>query len=284
LINIEDMRQVEQVQRTVWPGSEVDIIPAHLLMALAHNGGILIGAFMGSRLVGFVMGFLGTDQATPERVAMARLEHYSHQLGVHPDFQGQGLGLRLKNAQREAALKEGVRLITWTYDPLLSRNAHLNIRLLGAICARYYRNFYGEMRDGLNVGLPSDRFSVEWWLTSTRVVSRLENARKPLDLAHFLGAGALKVNPTSLGAGDMVRPPDQTLELHGPLGIVEIPSDFQRLKEMDPSLAEAWRVHTRGLFEHLFEAGYIVTDFIYHAEEQVPRSYYILSHGESKLG
>ncbi|NIS81284.1 MAG: GNAT family N-acetyltransferase [Anaerolineales bacterium] len=284
LETIEDMAQVEELQRLVWPGSETDIVPSHLMLTIAHNGGVILGAFEGNRLVGFVFGFLGTDAQSPDRVAMARLKHCSHQLGVHPDYRNRGLGYRLKVAQREAVLKDGIRLVTWTYDPLLSHNAHLNIRLLGAVSRVYYRNLYGTMRDGLNIGLPSDRFQVEWWITSSRVQTRIEGSRGHLDLAHFLSAGAQKINFATLDDRGLLIPPDEWSIPESNLLLVEIPHEYIELKQQDLELGYTWRIHTREVFESVFTAGYLVTDFIYLKEEQYPRSYYLLTHGDSRLG
>lgn len=284
LDRVEDVHAVEKLQREVWPGSEADVVPGHLLLTIEHNGGLLLGAFVDDSLVGFVLGFLGVDTASPERVAMARLKHCSHMLGVHPDYRDQGIGLALKLAQRRQLLAQGVRLATWTYDPLQSRNAHLNVRRLGALCRHYIPNAYGEMRDELNQGLPSDRFEVEWWVTSSRVETRVEGTRPPLDLANFLAAGAEKVNPASLDEKDLPHPSQTPASLDGNLLLVEIPPDIDRVKREDIDLAHAWRQHTRELFQSAFEAGYIVTDFVHLAGEQVPRSYYLLSHGEGTLG
>jgi predicted GNAT superfamily acetyltransferase len=284
LRDAEDMERVEELQRAVWTGSETDIVPAHVLLAAARHGGVVLGAFAGQELVGFVFGFLGTDEQSPRPLAMSRLKHYSHQLGVHPKWWDRGIGLRLKLAQREAVMRQGIRLMSWTYDPLQSRNAYLNVRRLGVVCNRYLRNLYGEMRDELNQGVPSDRFEVDWWLTSSRVKSRVAGRRKALDLAHFLGAGAVKVNETRLDARDLPRPLDEVQPLEGTLLLVEIPPDFNRIKAEDIGLAQAWRAHTREIFQEAFRRGYLVTDFVFLREEQFPRSYYILSHGESTLG
>jgi len=284
LETFEDMVQAEALQRKVWPGSETDIVPAHIALAISQHGGVVLGAFDGERLVGYIIGFIGTDRHSPGRVAMARLKHCSHQMGVDPEYRGQGIGLALKVAQREAVLRQGIRLITWTYDPLLSLNAHLNIRKLGAVCNTYIENAYGQMRDALNVGIPSDRFEVDWWVTSRRVEQRLEGSRAPLDLAHFLGAGAEKVNTSRLGENGLLYPGKEVDEPRGTLALVEIPPDFLAIKREVPELALTWRMHTREIFKHLFDRGYIVVDFIYLRGERYPRSYYLLAHGEGTLG
>ena len=148
----EELQQAEQLQRIVWPGSDTDVIPSHLLITAAHNGGLVLGAFLGDRLVGLLFGFAGLS-----RVGSGwRPKHCSHQMGIHPDFRNRGIGYALKCAQAQIVREQGLDLITWTYDPLLSANAHLNIARLGAICNTYLRDAYGPMRDGLNVwDLPS---------------------------------------------------------------------------------------------------------------------------------
>src|SRR5436190_1217473 len=117
-----------ELQRAVWPGPDVDVVPLHLLVTIAHNGGLVLGA-----------------------------------------FHGQQIGYQLKLAQRDYVAFQGVRLITWTFDPLESRNARLNIAKLGAVCNKYMRVPYGDMDDALNAAVPADRFQVDWWITSPRV-------------------------------------------------------------------------------------------------------------------
>jgi len=284
LTTMEHMLQVEQLQRKVWPASETDVVPAHLLVTVAHNGGVVQGAMVGERMVGFILGFLGTDEGSPGRPALARLKHCSHMMGVLPDFRGRGVAYRLKSAQRKQVLEQGIRLATWTYDPLLSVNAYLNIRRLGAVCRRYRREVYGEMRDGLNEGLPSDRFEVEWWVTSNRVNQRMDQNRKPLEFGHFQAGGAQQLNPAELDPGGLPRPSPRPARPAGAMALAEIPSDFLALKETHMSLAAEWRAHSRELFEGCFAAGYLVTDFVLDQRQIPTRSYYVLSQGDNTLG
>ena len=284
LVLYEEMVQAEDLQRIVWSGSETDIVPAHLSMAISHNGGLVLGAFAQDLLVGYLLGFLGTDSGSPDRLAMTRLKHWSHQVGVHPAYRNRGIGFALKQVQREEVLKQGIRLVTWTYDALLSQNANLNIRGLGAVCNTYIQDAYGEMRDALNIGIESDRFQVDWWVTSPRVSSRFEEARKPLDMAHYLDAGAEKVNPSNLDDDGHLYPGEETFAPKGLVALVEIPPDFHALKQFDLGLAKSWREQSRDVFTSLFAAGYLVTDFLYIKGEPQLRSYYVLTHGEGKPG
>jgi predicted GNAT superfamily acetyltransferase len=282
--SFEDAHQVERLQSLIWPGNETEIVPAHFLLAIARNGGLALGAFDREKLVGFVIGFLGTDQESPNRPAMAQLKHHSHMMGVHPDYRDQGVGFHLKVAQRDFVNTQGIRLITWTYDPLQSRNAYLNVHRLGAVCRKYRREAYGEMRDLLNIGYPSDRFEVEWWITSTRVKSRVKGSRESLDLANFLGAGAVKINSAKLGSGDLLYPADRILPMEDKILLIEIPPDITKIKDQNIELAIRWRLTTRDLFEEAFSKGYLITDFVHFKEERFPRSYYVLSYGEGTLG
>ena len=190
----------------------------------------------------------------------------------------------LKMAQRDAVIEQGIRLITWTYDPLMSRNAHLNIRRLGTVCRTYLRNVYGDLRDELNRGLPTDRFQVEWWVTSPRVAARLKGSRGFLDLGHFLSGGARLINTVTRTADGLPQPSDKLSALEGTFLLVEIPSDFMAVKHKDPRLALTWRMHSRQAFELAFAAGYMVTDFVHVSDAKEERSYYLLSYGEAKLG
>ena len=284
LHSAQEMHAAEDLQALVWQVGSLDVIPGHLALAISHNGGVVAGAFDGDTLVGLVVGFIGTDSQSPGRVAMARLKHYSHELAVHPDYRNRGIGYALKLAQRNLVMRQGIRLISWTYDPLLSVNAQLNIRRLGAVYNTYIKDAYGEMRDGLNLDDHSDRFHVDWWITSKRVETRLTNERKPLDLAHFLSAGAEKLNPTRLDARDLLLPSETFDPPEGTFALVEIPPDYQKVKSTDAGLARHWREQTREIFTDAFRRGYMVTDFIHLREERYPRSYYLLSYGEGTLG
>lgn len=288
----EEMQAVEELQRAVWTGNETEVVPVHMLIAVIHNGGAAIGACttaeVPGRLVGFVFGFPGFENSENG----LRLKHHSHMLGVHPDYRDAGLGFSLKRAQWQMVRHQGVERITWTYDPLLSRNAHLNITRLGAVCNTYLRDVYGELRDGMNAGLPSDRFMVDWWVNSKRVTHRLSReARKPLDLAHYLAGGAEVINPTRLNEAGLAVPMDGDPWMpdggmpdpeSSPIVLVEIPANFPDLKAADPGLGLAWRLHARQVFEFYFQSGYIVTDLI-HLPGTFPRSFYALSHGDSTL-
>ena len=306
----DEMAQVEDVQSIVWPGNKIEIVPAHLLLTAAHNGGLILGSFKlpdshmdnediweinkslipeGSSLVGFVFGFPGlfiTNEGT-------KIKHCSHMMGVHPEHRNKSIGFFLKRAQWQMVRFQGIELITWTYDPLLSLNAHLNISRLGAVCKTYFKNIYGSLRDGLNIGLPTDRFQVDWWVNSQRVNHRLsKKPRKRLDLAHFLAAGAVIINPTHILEDGLPRIDTESSEkkLEKELNskvprkilLIEIPADFLSLKTSDKSLALSWRMHTRFLFQQLFSHGYLITDFVY-LPGTYPRSFYVAVFGESTL-
>jgi predicted GNAT superfamily acetyltransferase len=276
----EEMAAVEALQREVWPGSETDVVPAHLLITAVHNGGLVLGAFAEERMVGFVFGFPGLEFTADG----PRPKHCSHMAGVHPDYRDSGVGFALKRAQWQMVRHQDLDHITWTYDPLLSRNAYLNIARLGAVCSTYRRSEYGEMRDGLNAGLPSDRFQVDWWLHTHRVNRRLGKRPRPtLKLSHLTRVGVHPLYTMRIAEGGLPRPPEHVPAFDTPLVAGEIPSDFMALKAADFPLARDWRFFTREFFETAFAKGYIVTDFVFDRGHETPRSLYVLTDGESTL-
>ncbi|WP_232695442.1 GNAT family N-acetyltransferase [Brevibacillus daliensis] len=165
LTQIEDVEMVCTLQDAIW-GKGTGTSSGHIIAAL-HNGGIVIGAFEQHKLVGFCYGFAGYKEG----------EAYlcSHLLAIDPVYRDQGIGQQLKVEQRKWALAYGYKRITWTFDPLESRNAYLNICKLGGVVRTYLPSYYGELDDDINRGLPSDRLLLEWNLISERVLQRVDN-------------------------------------------------------------------------------------------------------------
>lgn len=276
----EDLELVEDLQREVWPGSETDVVPMHMLITAVHNGGLTLGAFIEDKMVGFLFGFPGLEE-TPDG---PRAKHCSHMMGILPDHRDGGIGFALKRAQWQMVRHQGLDHVTWTYDPLLSRNAYLNIAKLGAVCTTYRQSEYGDMRDGLNAGLPSDRFQVDWWLNSQRVQRRLgKRARPTLKMTHVTQSGLYPFYSLRNLTGNLPQPPEHVPPFEDRLLLAEIPSDFMYLKSKDFALARDWRFFTRELFETAFAKQFIVTDFVFDSSSGLPRSFYILTHGESTL-
>ena len=281
ITTLADMRAAEALQTETWNMPPDELMSAHSLHALAHNGAALIGAYDGERLVGMVLGVLATspNPQCPEQPAVQRLKMYSVMAGVLPAYQGQGIGRQIKLAQRDFALRIGIPLITWTFDPLESRNGRLNIANLGATCRTYLRHFHGDM-GGINAGLPTDRFDVDWWLGSERVQSRIKGEGRPLPLASLLQRGANICNPAVFDGRGLPIPAQTSSEIlrpDFPFCLIEIPANFQAVKMADFALAHAWRLHSRELFETLFAAGFSVTEFFHKKEtDGRSRSYYLL--------
>lgn len=292
----EEMPLVEQLQRDVWPGSETDVVPLHMLITAVHNGGLVLGAFIDEKIVGFIFGIPGLE-TTPDG---PRPKHCSHMMGIHPDHRDGGIGFALKRAQWQMVRHQGLDHITWTYDPLLSRNAYLNIAKLGAVCTTYRRAEYGDMRDGLNAGLPSDRLQLDWWINTHRVERRLGKPSRPtLKLTHVALSGVRPFyslqtstlrqaqdaadSPSAPLRAGLPHPPEHVPTFDDRLLLAEIPGDFITLKSKDFGLARDWRFFTRELFETAFAHNYIITDFIFDKNEDNSRGLYVMIHGESTL-
>jgi len=275
-----EMIQAEDLQRLVWPGSDAEILPVHILLTFAHNGGLVLGAYEAEDLIGLLVGFPGLyplpDGPQPK--------HCSHLLGVHPDYQSTGIGFALKRAQWQMLRKQGLALATWTYDPLLSRNAYLNIARLGAVCNTYLVNFYGEMRDGLNASLETDRLQVDWWLNTRRVSTKLgRRPRLDLGLDHYTSADIQSLYRPLARPNACLRPPQHFTHPQDALALAEIPTDFIALKRQDSPLAREWRIFSREVFTTCFSLGYLMTDFVYDRSGESPRSFYVLAHEKSTV-
>ena len=270
LKDIAQFHQCEELQCRVWGMEDLSVVPLHLLLTAQKNGGLVLGAFdEQGTMVGFVFGFLGmTDQG--------QVKHCSHMAGVLPEYQGQQIGYRLKLAQREHVRAQGLDLATWTYDPLEGSNASVNIGKLGVICRTYLPDVYGDTGIQLHLGLPTDRFEVEWWVRSQRVEERLGSRHGKLTLDKALDTGAERANRTELDGRGLLRSEMDDQASGAEAVLVEIPADFQAIKSADMGLAREWRLQTREIFLECFSADYTVTEFISQVQEGRRRNFYFL--------
>ena len=183
LASTREFDQCVALQVAVWGSGDGDVIPRRVFVVASHIGGQVFGAFTGDELAGFAMALPGV------RDGEAYL--HSHMLAVLPQFRDARLGRRLKLAQRADALARGYRAMEWTFDPLEIKNAYVNLRRLGATCARYEPDFYGPSSSPLQGGLPTDRLCARWELGSERVRRVLEGlagAELPVERVHVPAA------------------------------------------------------------------------------------------------
>jgi len=249
---ISEMREVESLQKEVWGCDDRDIVPLTILAATREIGAILIGAFDGSSLIGFAYSFVGREDE--------RMVHHSHMLAVRPTYRNLNLGYRLKLAQRDRALAQGITLMTWTFDPLQSLNAHFNFAKLGVIADAYKTNFYGEATSSFlhQIGNGTDRLWVTWLLDSSRVQERLQTKDQSrtsnLDLDRI--ACLVQVGPNN------VPQTSQSSEVAGQKDVsIEIPADINALQRESPELAVRWREATRRAFSEAMASGYQIVEF-----------------------
>ncbi|MDI2589803.1 GNAT family N-acetyltransferase [Psychrobacillus sp. NEAU-3TGS] len=236
LKTVEEMQLVQQLEQTVWG---MEAIPVHQTLTAVKNGGLIIGAFDEEKLVGFSYGFAGYQNN----------EAYlcSHMLGIHPDYQLQGIGKKLKEEQLVVAKEMGYKLITWTFDPLESRNAYLNVSKLYGIVDTYIENCYGEMTGGINAGLPTDRLQIEWWITSDRVEKK------------WMPSNIIFDNPFQTALTEQNLPILEEPESFDPTHKgyeVPVPQQFQVMKKISPETALQWRLQIRKIIQTLFSKGY----------------------------
>ncbi len=158
----EDLKSVVRLQRQIWGFEDADLIPLRLFVVASKIGGQVYGAFDGTHMIGFCM-------AVPGLKPGGKTYLHSHMLGVLPEYRNARVGRSLKLTQRDDALRRGIDLIEWTFDPLEIKNAFFNMERLGAIVRRYVPNQYGTTSSPLHGGLPTDRCIAEWWISSPRV-------------------------------------------------------------------------------------------------------------------
>lgn len=246
---IEQLEQLQQVELAVW---EMSPLPVHQTFTAMNHGGILLAAFVEEKMVGFLYSFAGFDGKS--------VYLCSHMLGILPEYRKSGLGVKMKLKQAQLAKAKGYRMITWTFDPLESKNAYLNLHQLGAKGAIYKTDYYGNLNDKLNQGLPTDRIHVHWDLynnrkkeehtiTTDKILLTADESSKPLLL-------------------------QSSSEIIDGKWFVGIPRDIQKIKKENFDLAKEWRYRTREVFLSLFEKGYQATDLIVDPEHHLV-SYYV---------
>ncbi len=178
LESFEDLQQAEAVEKEVWALADRDVLPMTMAVATKAAGSIWIGAFDGREMAGFAFGFLGVEQG--------HLMLHSHMLAVREPYRDLDVGHKLKLAQRDRALAMRIQEITWTFDPLQSKNAHLNFGKLGVISSSYKIDFYGPETSSVLHRNGTDRLWVTWPMTSRRVRDRLEGKKNRPELLDLL--------------------------------------------------------------------------------------------------
>lgn len=251
----DEFARCVDLQNDVWGADFSERVPAALLKVTQRIGGIAAGAFVDGDLVGFVFGMTGVEHG--------RLAHWSDMLAVRDDMRDHGIGRRLKEYQRDTLLVRGITRMYWTYDPLVSRNAHLNINRLGARVVEYVPNMYGtETSSVLHRGLGTDRFIVAWDLD-----------RDPSDVTYASPSAldAPVLNP--VGADGLPLVPDLSGHPRGEIVRIAVPVSIDHVQAQSIATATRWRVSTRCVILWAVDAGYRVTGFVH--EDAADVSYYI---------
>jgi predicted GNAT superfamily acetyltransferase len=271
LESIADLQLGLHLEKETWGADDRDVTPLALAVATRAAGALWIGAFDKDKLVGFAF-------------ALPSLEHgrtafHSHMLGVRNSHRGSGIGYRLKLAQRQKALALGIKEITWTFDPLRARNAHLNFGRLGVISNDYRIDFYGPKTSSPLHRNGTDRLWVTWHLADPRVEARLRGKDIRIDnldtLAHleplisFNGAGRPAIS-------------DVGQALSRQRIAIEIPGDMDRIESENEPLAREWRLATRQAFTESLQAGFAVKEFVRSIRGQQGPGAYLLEKREEQ--
>ena len=267
LKTLEDLNPCEDLQGAVWKFNKSDIIPPRFMRVLCKHGGFAMGAFDGDKMIGFVFGVPAIHYGRPSQ--------HSHMLAVLPEYRNHNVGYQLKMAQREEALNRNIDLITWAFDPLQSKNAHLNINKLGVIACSYDINLYGETSSSkLHSGLGTDRLLAEWWLVSDKVKTIID--RDAHDADKKTPANGLSINETRHDEHGFLVPVDPDLALSDEVLLLEIPADIDEMKIANIDAAHRWRELIQKAFLHYFNAGYYVNSLQVERKDDTRRVCYVL--------
>ncbi len=245
---LRDLAAAAGLYQQVWQTTtRAAPVSPDLLRALSHAGGYVSGAFDGDRLVAASMAFHtgGSESGL-----------HSHISAVLPDMQGRDVGRAVKLHQRAWAMERGVRTISWTYDPLLRRNAWFNITKLGVRGVGYLVDFYGVMDDAQNTGDASDRVVALWNLETPSVSAAAHGVASPPDREQLLRSGAQMALRS-----EAREPVPADVPATATRVLVEVPEDIQRMRTEEPALARRWRETSREVLEPLMAGSFVATGF-----------------------
>ncbi len=266
--NLTDYNTCVEIQREVWHFDDIDLIPAPMLLAAAHCGGMNIGAYNNlGELIGFTCSILGMEGDD--------LLQHSHMLAVRMAYRNFDVGFKLKLAQRKEALKRKIKTITWTFDPMQPLNAYFNLGKLGAWTNTYNEDFYGETTSSLHRGLPTDRFMAKWDLTAPSVLDRIEAGPPRRDLKKefkkYPLVNSLEDVAPGLPASSPVKLNCSETDL-----LFEVPYNLPEIKGRNLGVALEWQGKLRQVFRNYFKRGYAATDFWVAEEDGHLRAFYFL--------
>ena len=268
---LDEFRACVELQRETWGAGFEECVPAAILKVSGRIGGVIAGAFDGGgRLLGFVFGLTGLDRG--------RLVHWSHMLAVRPEWRDRGLGRRLKLYQREAVARLGVEAIYWTFDPLVARNAHLNLNRLGARVVEYVEDMYGPTGSHLHAGLGTDRLVIEWPVRGVEAAGERALDGPAPGAAGAAAASARVTVDEPLGVLPVVNGMDwggPEAEQVPPAIRIEVPADVVAEEAAEPGSGGRWRQATRRAFQGAFARGYRVRRF--YRDPATGRCFYVLS-------
>ncbi|MBS1853443.1 MAG: GNAT family N-acetyltransferase [Acidobacteria bacterium] len=253
LDGLEDFAQAEAVEREVWTLADIDVMPTLLAIAMKAAGSLWVGAFDGKRMVGFAFGFPALEHG--------KLTIHSHSLGVLAAYRQFDVGFQLKLAQRERALALRIADMSWTFDPLQSRNAHLNFAKLGVICQSYRPDFYGSSSSSALHQNGTDRLWVRWPMATRRVRERIERKLGKGSRAEMLETLQRLLPLVQFRADGKPQRNDLAEALGRQRIAIEIPGDIGAIESEDAALALEWRLATRWAFQEALQAGFFVAEY-----------------------
>ena len=262
--NMDEIHGIVEVQRQAWQMADLEIVATFEMKAVASFGTVLIAVDKTDKVIGFIYAF-------PYFPDM----HYSHMMATLPEWQGKGVGFAMKKVHRDIALKSEVKInkIVWTVDPLLTNNSYLNFSKLGGVCSTYYPNYYGDAGEvGIYNGIDTDRFLLEWPIHNERVERRMEDFH-----VDRIDISTLLMRSPVINSIQNDRFIEKQLEGNPERFSVEVPANYQKLKDSSLEIAKEWRLKFREICVSNFNSGWEISDFHSFLSEDKRRNYYEFS-------
>lgn len=256
---MKEIHGIVEIQRNAWQMADLGIVPTFEMMAVSSVGTVLVALDKDEKPIGFIYAY---DQIPDS--------HYSHMMAVLREWQGRSVGFELKKKHMELAIEKGIKHIRWTVDPLLPSNSYINFSKLGSVCNKYYVNYYGSPDHEeiqLYAGLETDRLLLDWRITDKRVTKRMKDYK-----ADRITKKKLLQRSPPINTIEEDHPKDlpDSSDVKGSFS-VQVPANFQELKETNLEIAKLWRVYFREKCLYYFKNGWHIVD--YHSFDRLENYY-----------
>ncbi len=257
----QEFLDVQNLHKTIWGLEDIDVHPIHMLIGIQKSNGLVLCGYYDNQPIGFLFGYCGITEDQ-------ELYLHCHNVAVLKEYRNCGIGYQLLMATKEYMLTHKIQLARATFDPLESGNANLYIKKAGCICNKYIRDYYGPMSDQLNINVPSDRLVIEYFLNTNCFEQLSDETQSKIKLKTLKIPSEHILNKTKIDHTGFLIPEktnfnlDYFIQKKVKRVYIEIPPDYQQMRQKNMDLVLKWRFLLRDILEQCFVAGMFIRDFI----------------------